>query len=220
MNHRWIEKFIYKTYVHISNIVRKRCTIAVPATPANVNATKLGSNGGNVTWDNVAGETGFNIYRSADDVNYYQVGTVAADVLLYSTWRLDPNTLYYFKVSAFNVDGESALSAADSFTTDVYDEKFLYLHNLGPFTYDGNSYYERSSLGRYAFYTDGSISIGDNLSIGGDISVLTGVVYHGTGEANWGGAVEGAWRIKVIGTDMVFQRYESSAWVTKGNFTP
>jgi len=199
--------------------------MAAPSTPANLTVGAISSDQIYIAWDNVAAETGFRLYKSEDDITFLLEATLAADVLFYYDQPLEPSTTYYYKISAYNVDGESALSASANDTTLAADTKFIYIHNTGPFDYDANSNYARSSLTRYAIYTDGSISIGDNVSIGGDLSVLTGTVYHGTGDANFGGVVSGAFRIKKVGTELVVQRYDGATWITVaifsgGGYTP
>lgn len=60
---------------------------------------------------------GYKIYRSTDDVTYSLVATLGL-VTNYEDTGLTANTLYYYKISAIDeVPNESALSAADSYTT-------------------------------------------------------------------------------------------------------
>ncbi len=49
-----------------------------------------------------------------------------------------------------------------------------------------------------------------------------GTLYMASGNINFGGEVEGAWRIKRDGNNLIFQRYEggTGTWVTKDTITP
>ncbi len=92
---------------------------APPPAPSQVTLEAPLNNRVNVTWqDNSFNETGFKIYRSTL-VNgpYDEVGSVAANVITYSDLTASGRTTYYYKVSALNAFGESALSSYALITT-------------------------------------------------------------------------------------------------------
>lgn len=71
-----------------------------------------------LTWDdNSTNETGFEIERSLDDVDYTLIHTTGADETSYTDVGLSPNTLYYYRVRAVNAITQSSYSTADSETT-------------------------------------------------------------------------------------------------------
>ena len=58
--------------------------------------------------DNSANENGFKVYRSATSTGTYAlVGTTAANAKEFTDNELQANSLYFYKVNAFNADGNS-----------------------------------------------------------------------------------------------------------------
>ena len=138
--------------------------MAAPATPSNLTIDKVGSNAIYISWDNVTGELGFNIYRSEDDITYVIQEIIDVDVLTYWDGLVDPSTTYYYKVAAYNADGISALSSAVSDTTLAKDNETLDRSTQGPFPYDQNSLYRNDDEYRNAIRGGQiSISIGPTL---------------------------------------------------------
>lgn len=88
-----------------------------PAAPTGLTATAASSTAINLAWTDVAGETGYKILRSTDNVTFTQVGTVAAGVTTYSSTGLTANTRYYYVVVANNAGGDSARSASATAVT-------------------------------------------------------------------------------------------------------
>ncbi len=117
--------------------------MAAPATPANLSIDTTASNGFELTWDNVALETGFYLYRSTDNfvADSRRVAKLATDVLTAFDLGLIASTQYYYKISAFNGDGESAFSAAVNDTTLAQSLKQHWQGTVGPFDYDQNAIY-------------------------------------------------------------------------------
>lgn len=70
--------------------------------------------------DTAIDETDYRIYRSTDGVAYTYVATVTAGVTSYIDTGRDPDTLYYYKVTAYNGTSEEGFSNADSDTTDAF----------------------------------------------------------------------------------------------------
>jgi hypothetical protein len=71
-----------------------------------------------VFWtDNSTSETGFRVERSTDGVSFAQVATVGAGVKSYASTGLSGGKKYYYRVSAYNANGNSAYTAVASATT-------------------------------------------------------------------------------------------------------
>ncbi len=84
-----------------------------PAAPTNLAAVVQKTDDTNVhlTWqDNANNETGFVIERSTDGLTYNPIDTVAPDVQAVNDFSIAAYTNYYYRVYAFNGDGNSANS--------------------------------------------------------------------------------------------------------------
>jgi len=89
-----------------------------PPSPAGVTATAVSSSQIDVTWQDVTGESGYQVQRSADGVTgWAQVGTVGQDVRLFSNTGLTASTTYYYRVVATSDNGNSPPSTVVSATT-------------------------------------------------------------------------------------------------------
>jgi hypothetical protein len=72
----------------------------------------------NLEWtDNSDNENGFKIERSEDGVAFNQIDTVGQDVSIYSDTGLAENTLYWYRVRAYNTGGNSNYSNEANYTT-------------------------------------------------------------------------------------------------------
>lgn len=89
-------------------------TLAEPSNPA---ATATDIRTIVITWSDVTGETGYRIERSTDQITWTSLGVVAADVTLYTDTGLDRHTTYYYRVIAFDAEGESDPSTVVSAET-------------------------------------------------------------------------------------------------------
>ena len=143
--------------------------MSAPATPANLSIDVIASNMLNLSWDNVAGETGFYLYRSLDDVTYNILVALDADVLAYWDDAVDFSTQYYYKVSAYNNDGESALSSSVNTTTLAKDLKKYWEGQRGPFYYDANARYKNEDVAVAGFRSEGSIMSGAAPALGAGV---------------------------------------------------
>ncbi|HEX8524410.1 MAG TPA: NPCBM/NEW2 domain-containing protein [Tepidisphaeraceae bacterium] len=86
-----------------------------PAAPTNVTVTPVSGTQINLSWNDVAGETGFKVLRSTDNVNFSQIGsTLAQNVTTYSDTAVSGTTTYYYQVVATNAAGDSQPSATVS----------------------------------------------------------------------------------------------------------
>src|ERR671910_2457348 len=89
-----------------------------PVAPGGVTAVAASSSEVDVTWQDVAGESGYRGQRSLNGGSgWVQVGTTAQDVVLFSDTGLAASTTYFYRVVAFNNSGTSAPSAVVSATT-------------------------------------------------------------------------------------------------------
>ena len=210
MKNQWLGMFI-DSYVQILNIVinwiKGLFNMAIPATPGNVVVDATASNLIEVSWDNVAGETGFNLYVSVDDATYTLRAALLADVVSYDDWSVNFSTQYYYKISAFNGDGESALSAAQNDTTLAQSFKTVYFHQLGPFNYDANAKYRADSAKRFmkAIYGGGDSWL-SYLHVDTDLRVDNAILFGPN-------VIDDSWRMLLLSNDLTFQKYDSG-WVT------
>lgn len=102
---------IQQTTANILN----RFLLVPPAAPTNLTAIGATPKGGKfqikLAWtDNANDETGFNIERSSDGVNFTQIGTAPANVTTYSDTTVSSGNAYYYRVAAYNAAGASAYS--------------------------------------------------------------------------------------------------------------
>jgi Rieske Fe-S protein len=94
-----------------------------PAAPDGLTATALSAGTITLSWaDRSSTETGFRVERAEGDGPYAVVATVDPDVTTYPDIGLAPDTVYSYRVIAFNEAGESASSAAASAKTLALSE--------------------------------------------------------------------------------------------------
>jgi fibronectin type 3 domain-containing protein len=90
----------------------------VPAAPSFLSATTISATQINLSWsDNANNESGFNVYISTDGTTFGLSATLGANVTTYSSTGLNPATTYYYRVTAFNGEGESASPSTASAAT-------------------------------------------------------------------------------------------------------
>jgi len=79
-----------------------------PAAPSNLAATAVSPTQIDLTWqDNSGDEQGFRIERSLDAFTFGEIATVATNVTSFSDNTVSPDTLYFYRVLAFNNFGNS-----------------------------------------------------------------------------------------------------------------
>lgn len=91
----------------------------VTSAPTGLTATAASTSQINLAWNNVTGETGFRIERSADGTNWSTLATVGADVTGFQNTGLAAGTTYHYRVFATNAGGASAASNAASAATQA-----------------------------------------------------------------------------------------------------
>ncbi|MBU0576935.1 fibronectin type III domain-containing protein, partial [Patescibacteria group bacterium] len=83
--------------------------LAVP--PSNLTAAAISSTQINLSWqDNSEGEDGFKIERKTEVGDWEEIAMVGTNVITYSDSGLTPNTIYYYRVRAYNSVGNSDYS--------------------------------------------------------------------------------------------------------------
>jgi hypothetical protein len=93
--------------------------LPVPAAPSNLIAEPISKSQINLSWTNNADNAiGFSIERSPDgNTNWIEIKTVGADTITFQNMSLSSSTIYYYRVRAFNAQGNSNYSNIASATT-------------------------------------------------------------------------------------------------------
>jgi len=98
--------------------------------PTSLSLTIISDTRIGLDWeDNSSDETGYSIERSADNITYAEIDTVAADVVTYSDTTCAANTLYYYRVRAFKGSQYSNYTDVAS-TTTFHSEIGVYITGL------------------------------------------------------------------------------------------
>jgi transcriptional regulator CtsR len=95
-----------------SNEVNAATLASPPTSPSGLIAAAISSSQINLSWtDNSGNETGFKIERkTGSGGTYQQVATAGANITAYSDTGLTAGTTYYYRVRAYNANGDSAYS--------------------------------------------------------------------------------------------------------------
>jgi len=98
--------------------------MAAPAKPENFDITNITGTTCLLSWDNVANESGYKIEKSLDGDSWVQIAVVEADVTQVIIRELVPLTQYFFRVRAYNGDGDSAYACIkeESSYRDDFDD--------------------------------------------------------------------------------------------------
>lgn len=104
-----------------SNIVTIPIPTPIPAAPTNLSATAASSSQINLSWtDNSSNESGFYIERGTASAGpFSQIASVGANVNTYSNTGLTASTSYWYKVRAYNANGNSGYSNMATATTSA-----------------------------------------------------------------------------------------------------
>lgn len=90
----------------------------VPAAPSNLTATNPSQTALQILWqDNSTNETGFSLERAVGNGTFAVIQTTVANVTSYLDNVLTPDTLYRYRIRAFNAAGNSAYSNIATGTT-------------------------------------------------------------------------------------------------------
>jgi len=93
-------------------------SLPVPAAPSNLNAEPVSKFQINLSWsDNSDNESGFQLERSSDGVNWSEIATVGAGINTFQNVGLSAASKYYYRVRAFNPGGNSDYSNTVNATT-------------------------------------------------------------------------------------------------------
>lgn len=105
---------------------------APPAAPANPAATANSATQITVTWDDVTDETGYRVERSPNGSDSWAdvSGSLAANTVTYTDTGLTCGTTYYYRVVAFNAEGDSdpSLTVNATPSNDVYGDEYVDLY--------------------------------------------------------------------------------------------
>ncbi len=89
-----------------------------PAAPDNLLATAVSNSKVEITWSNVANETGYELYRSSNNNSTYVfLASLNANITSYTDSSLFSNAIYYYKIRSKNIGGFSGYSNEDSAKT-------------------------------------------------------------------------------------------------------
>jgi hypothetical protein len=135
-------------------------TLAPPApnAPSGLTATAVSTSQINLTWaDNASNEDGFKIERSTDGVNFTQIATVAANATSYSNIGLTASTLYYYRVFAYNANGNSASPSNTASATTLGPTTLIAAAATWKYLDDGSN---QSAAWRSLSFNDASWSSG------------------------------------------------------------
>ncbi|MCP5108167.1 MAG: carboxypeptidase [bacterium] len=93
-------------YSNIASDTTPVCPVSPPAAPTNLKA-KTRKTTVALTWnDNADNEDGFRIYRGDSPSTLVLIDTIGANATSYGDTGLTRKTFYYYKVCAYNTDGE------------------------------------------------------------------------------------------------------------------
>ena len=97
---------------HRIRVLSRSSSPSTPQAPTHLEATPASSSRIDLTWrDNSTNETGFRVQRRlAGSADWVPIGTTATDANRFVDRGLSPDTLYRYRVQAFNATGPSAFS--------------------------------------------------------------------------------------------------------------
>ncbi len=124
------KSFLLITLIVLS-LLLSGCFIMLPQTPYNLVVVKTTSNSASLQWNEVSSNvTGFQISRSTNDASFINVGNVGKNVSVYTdTSNILPDTIYYYKVRAYNKNGNSDWSdVATALTKQIVPSTPYNLH--------------------------------------------------------------------------------------------
>jgi hypothetical protein len=129
-------------YSNVDSVLIPLDTVGIPDAPSNLHIIDIQATSITIEWnDNANNEMGFMIARKEGDDLYFKIiDTVGADVLTYQEVELRPNTVYSYKVCAYNEHGISAYTNIVSGTTMENTSSINSIHSLPDKYFLGNNY--------------------------------------------------------------------------------
>ena len=105
------KSFLLITLITLS-LLLSGCFIVLPQAPYNLTIVKTTSDSVSLQWGETSNNvTKFQISRSTNDASFSNIGTVGKSVNIYTDEsNILPNTIYYYRVRAYNKNGNSAWS--------------------------------------------------------------------------------------------------------------
>jgi len=104
-------------FTYNRRLLRKQVLLQPPAQVTGLAIAVISDSELTASWDNVDGETGFEVQRSPDDSTWAEVATPGQDVLSFADTGLNDNTTYYYRVRAVTGALAGPWSASASATT-------------------------------------------------------------------------------------------------------
>ena len=95
-----------------------------PTTPTGLAGTAASSTQVDISWTQVSGATGYNVYRDTDPTGAFprlgsEPSVSSGSTVAYSDTGLTDSTTYYYKIAAVNASGESAASSSVSIVSSA-----------------------------------------------------------------------------------------------------
>lgn len=131
----------------------------IPPAPAGLCVEDCGSSALTLRWQESPGAEGYSIYRAASPAGpYVKLNSSAVSAAVFTDEALSESTLYCYKVSAVNAEGESPLSAAVSQRTANSSMAYVRFCNLGSVNIAGmrlgRSWFRPVSIGETTSYVE------------------------------------------------------------------
>jgi V8-like Glu-specific endopeptidase len=118
-----IDSFNYVSEYDESNnvgIITSNLLAVLPAVPSGLTATPASSSQINLSWGDVAGESGYKIEVSLNGTSgWAQIGTTGANVTSFASTGLASGTPYYYRVRAYTGSGDGNYSLVAGASTYV-----------------------------------------------------------------------------------------------------
>ena len=174
---------------------------SIPTVPTGISASANSSSSITVTWNIVSGASGYRIYRSSTSSGSFKQ-VESATSTSYTDTGLSANTTYYYKITAYNSNGESPQSTTVSATassggggTDT-SLNGTWVDEYGNEMKLNNGNFEVSEVAKGTYTTSGN-----NITI--TITHIHGSIMGGMLESKWYSKSEAKFAIKNIAQGML-----------------